>query len=259
MKLIRRLFRQTLSIVGFGLCVAAAAAQQPVQTDLGPMPFLGQGSVVVFQGDSITDGGRQRTGNDFNHIMGQDYAYMLAAELGAAFPERDIRFLNRGISGDRVLDLEARWVADTIALKPDVLSILVGINDTLATGARAETAEQFEAGYNKLLADTLAALPGVKIVLGEPFLLPVGKHQQTYAAEMMELEKRQKIVARLAAKYHLPEVQYQAVMDKALQRAPAIHWSWDGVHPTYAGHWLLAQEWLRVTQQAWGAQAIAAP
>lgn len=161
-------------------CIAVLVGVCGVGTAQSDAAFLRPNSVVLFQGDSITDGGRARTGNDFNHIMGQDYAYILAAELGAKYPERNVSFVNRGISGDRAKDLAARWQADTLALKPDLLSIAVGINDALAGGERAESAEEFEAVYDKLLADTLAALPGVRIVLGEPFLLPVGKHKQPY-------------------------------------------------------------------------------
>jgi lysophospholipase L1-like esterase len=207
--------------------------------------------VILFQGDSITDGGRLRTGSDFNHIMGQDYAYMLAGELGMKFPERSLVFLNRGISGDRVLDLSARWQTDAIALHPNLISILVGINDTEASGARAETVEQFEADYDALLAQTIAALPAAKIVLGEPFILPVGRRATSYNSERAELAKRQAAVARLAAKYHLPEILYQKAFDEASKRAPANHWSWDGIHPTYAGHALMSQLWLRTVDAAW--------
>jgi lysophospholipase L1-like esterase len=216
-----------------------------------PLPFLHQNDVVIFQGDSITDGGRWRKGDDYNHIMGQDYAYILAAMIGAQYPERHLNFINRGISGDRILDLAARWQSDTLALKPDVLSILVGINDTLAVGPKAETVEEYEQTYDQLLAQTIAALPHVKIVLGQPFLLPVGKHQVNYAAELAEVKKRQAVVEKLAAKYHLPLVRYQDVFDAASQKAPADHWSWDGVHPTYAGHWLMTQAWLQTANTFW--------
>ena len=119
-------------------------------------------------------------------------------------------------------------------------------------GAKSETVEQYEAAYDKLLAETVAALPGTKIVLGEPFLLPVGKQKDDYAAERVEVAKRQAVVARLAAKYQLPVVHYQRVFDDALAKAPAEHWSWDGVHPTYAGHGLMAQEWLKTVDAFWG-------
>ncbi len=215
------------------------------------MPFFHPGDVIVFQGDSITDGGRWRTGHDFNHIMGQDYAYILAAKAGAEFPQRNLDFINRGISGDRVVNLQARWQTDTLDLKPNLLSILVGINDTFFAGPPGETVEEYESTYDRLLAQTLSALPYVKIILGEPFLLPVGKHAANYAAELAEVRKRQAVVEKLAAKYHLPLVMYQDVFDAACRRATADHWSWDGVHPTYAGHWLMMQAWLRTAYAAW--------
>lgn len=225
-------------------CSSFAVAQQP-------LGFLHKGNTLLFQGDSITDGGRQRTGSDYNHIMGQDYAYILAAEIGSRYPERGLIFVNRGISGDRVIELAARWQKDTLDLKPNLLSILVGINDTLGRGPRSETVEEYERTYDKLLADTISALPGTRIVLGEPFLLPVGKHKDDYAAEMVEVKKRQAVVERLAARYHLPIVLYQDAFDAARAKAPADHWSWDGVHPTYAGHGLMAQEWLRTVDAFW--------
>ena len=214
-------------------------------------PYLHENDTVLFQGDSITDGGRARTGNDMNHIMGQDYAYLLAAHIAADIPERNIHFLNRGISGDRVMDLAARWHDDTLALKPNILSILISINDQF--GSRGPvTAEDFEADYSRLLAETIAALPATKIVIAEPFLLAVGKHVANYTQELAELKKRQAAVVRLGAKYHLPVIDYQAVFEDAQAHAPAAYWCWDGIHPTYAGHALMAREWLRVTNAAWG-------
>lgn len=209
---------------------------------------LQKNAIVLFQGDSITDGGRWRTGSDYNHIMGQDYAYIIAAEVGTRYPERAITFVNRGIGGNTVADLAKRWQSDTLDLKADVLSILVGVNDTLIEG---ETAEAYEQIYDDLIAQTLAAKPGIKIVLGEPFLLPVGKWKDGYGAQRAEIAKRQAAVARLAGKYHLPLVLYQKAFDEACQRAPAEHWSWDGVHPTYAGHGLMAREWLATVSAFW--------
>lgn len=232
------------------MIVAGAATAQGTEAQI-PLPFLHAHDVILFQGDSITDGGRQRTGSDYNHIMGQDYAYILAAQIGAESPERELVFLNRGNSGNRVPDLEARWEADTIALHPQLLSILIGVNDLLATGDRAVTLEQFEVGYDKLLAETIAALPSTKIVLAEPFLLPVGKQKADFATNMAEMKKRQAAIDRMGAKYHLPVVHYQQAIDAALAKSPPEHWSWDGVHPTYAGHGLMAQEWLKTVDAFW--------
>lgn len=239
------------AIACLGLMNASKAATAQGTAAQSALPFLHAHDVILFQGDSITDGGRQRTGSDYNHIMGQGYAYILAAQIGVESPERELVFLNRGISGNRIPDLAARWEADTIAPHPQLLSILIGVNDLLATGDRVVTLEQFETGYDKLLSETIAALPTTKIVLGEPFLLPVGKQKADFAANMTEMKKRQVVVSRMGTKYHLPVVHYQQAMDTAVAKAPAEHWTWDGVHPTYAGHGLMAQEWLKTVDAFW--------
>jgi lysophospholipase L1-like esterase len=238
------------SLLLIALAPAAAFAQN---TAPEPLPFLGSHAIILFQGDSITDGGRWRTGMDYNHIMGQDYGYIIAAQIGYESPQRDLNFIDRGIGGDQVRDLAARWQTDTLDVHPQLLSILVGVNDTLEDGTKTETVEQYRQTYDALLAKTLAALPGVHIVLGEPFMMPVGKYKADYATWMAQLAKRQAVVAALAAKYHLPEIMYQDAFTAALQRAPADHWSWDGVHPTYAGHGMMVQEWLKTVAAAWPA------
>ena len=239
----------SLLLLAAVLGISASTHAQRVGPD--PLPFLKAHDVVLFQGDSITDGGRQRTGSDYNHIMGQDYGYVIAAEIGAASPERELEFVNRGISGNRVPDLEARWDTDTIALHPQLLSILIGVNDLLATGDRAVSAEEFEAGYDRLLTKTIAVLPGIRIVLCEPFLLPVGRQKAAYPANAAEMNKRQAAVERLAGKYHLPLVHFERAFDAALAKAPPEHWTWDGVHPTYAGHGLMAAEWQKTVDAFW--------
>src|SRR5476651_1492719 len=83
---------------------------------------------ILFQGDSITDGNRGRSA-DPNHILGHGYVFSIASKYGATYPDLDLTFVNRGISGNTVQDLANRWEADTLAIQPDVLSILVGVND----------------------------------------------------------------------------------------------------------------------------------
>ena len=196
------------------------------------------GMRVLFQGDSITDGNRGRNA-DPNHILGHGYAFLIAAKYGAALPGRNLTFLNRGVSGNTVADLARRWQPDTIALAPDLLSILIGINDA----SRAVPVEEFEKAYDELLASTVAALPHVRLVLGEPFTLPVGKHKADWETWRAEIAKRQQAVARLAQKYHATLVRYQAAFDDACRRAPADYWIWDGIHPTYSGHQIMAEAW----------------
>lgn len=231
-----------VTIVALAVLLAGPVVAKPRLAALPPQ------TVVLFQGDSITEGGRWQ-GNDFNHIMGQSYDYIIAAQLGLDYPERNLTFINRGVSGNTVADLEKRWQSDVMGLKPDVLSLLVGVNDTFYSGG--ETVETYEATYDRLIATTLQQLPNVKIILGEPFLMPVASYQADYESKRAELALRQAAVERLAAKYHLPLIRYQDAFDEAVKRAPASHWSWDGVHPTYAGHGLMAREWIRAVDKAW--------
>ena len=151
--------------------------------------------------------------------------------------------MNRGISGNRVTDLQARWKTDTLELKPDVLSILIGINDWGLSGGKVPL-DQYEQIYDQLLTDTVAANPGVKLVLGEPFFLAADGPKPLDE----DLRKRQAIVAKLAEKHHAVPVKFQKVFDDACRRAPARYWIWDGVHPTYAGHQLMADEWVKAVK-----------
>jgi lysophospholipase L1-like esterase len=207
------------------------------------------GDRILFQGDSITDGGRWREGDDMNHIMGQDYAYLIAARLGADLPKRNLLFLNRGISGNKVTEIEARWQTDTLNLKPDILSILVGINDTSSVIDRAPkpvTAAHYREIYDALIQRTVAALPKVRLVLCDPFALPGGlKTTAHWPERIADLTLRREIIASLALKWHAPVVHFQKLFDGACKEAPAVYWLWDGIHPTYAGHQLMADEWVR--------------
>ncbi len=140
-----------------------------------PAPAFRPGTRVLFQGDSITDGNRGRTA-DPNHILGHSYAFLIAAKYGAMLPERNLVFLNRGISGNTVMSVASRWQTDTLDLKPDLLSILVGINDS----SRQTPFEEFEKNYDRLLAGSVAANPKLRLVLCEPFTLPVGRYKERW-------------------------------------------------------------------------------
>jgi len=210
--------------------------------DFPEVPAFGANARVLFQGDSITDGNRGRSA-DPNHILGHGYCFIIAAQYGSQFPERKLVFMNRGISGNTVSNLQARWQKDTLELRPDVLSILIGINDCSKVPL-----DQYEQVYDSLLTETKVALPNVKLVLCEPFYLPKGGHREGDAREQ-DVKKRQVIVAKLAEKHHSALVRLQHVFDEACQRAPAEYWIWDGVHPTYSGHQLVAEEWVKTVSQ----------
>lgn len=201
---------------------------------------------ILFQGDSITDGNRGR-GTDPNHILGHGYQFIISAKYGAKFASRNLDFINRGISGNTVLDLEKRWQKDALDLKPDLLSVLIGVNDN----GHNVSFEQYEQVYDKLLTDTKVANPKVKLVLCEPFGLPVGKRKDEWPTWSEGLKKRREIVAKLAAKHGAALVHFQSAFDDACKLAPAEHWIWDGVHPTYSGHQIMADEWVRVVKDFW--------
>jgi lysophospholipase L1-like esterase len=227
------------------VCGSAWAAGQGVGV-------FAPGARVLFQGDSITDGNRGRSA-DPNHILGHGYVFIIAARNGAAHPERHMTFMNRGISGNRLSDLAARWASNTLQLKPTVLSILIGVNDIGSNmgSKKPFDAAQFEADYDKLLAETEKALPGVKLVLCDPFVLPGKNTQGRWSEWTAAAEQERKAVARLGAKHHAVVVHFQKVFDEAVKRASADDWIWDGVHPTYAGHQLMADEWERAVSAAW--------
>jgi len=211
-----------------------------------PAPLLfARHARVLFQGDSITDGGRGR-GADPNHILGHGYAFIVAARNGAANPGQEWTFLNRGVSGNKVTDLEVRWQADTLDLMPDVLSILIGIND-LSTGV---TAADYEAQYDALLLRTRNALPKVTLILCEPFALPAGDLLKTWDTFGHELAARAATVRKLAERYSATFLPLQKVFDEATRRAPAEYWMWDGVHPTHSGHHVLADAWEQAVMKA---------
>ncbi len=207
------------------------------------MPAFKQGNRILFQGDSITDGNRGR-GADPNHILGHGYQFIISSFFGAAYPERKLEFMNRGISGNKASDLAGRWQNDTLNLKPDILSILVGINDNSGN----VPIDEYEKTYEKLLTDTLVALPKVRFVLCEPFTLPVGNHKDNYGPWLESVKKRGGVVEKLAKKYKAPVVHFQKAFDDACKRAPADYWIWDGIHPTYSGHQIMADEWVKTVR-----------
>ena len=205
------------------------------------------GSVVVFQGDSITDGGRDRGIPDANNdaAFGSSYAALLMRDIRAAHPHVPWRFYNRGISGNKLPDLQARWAADTLALRPDILSILAGVNDywhTRSFGYAGTTAD-YERQYTALLRETRAALPNVTLVVLEPFVLRAGVVDASW---FPTFDERRAAAARVAAAVDARFVPLQAAFDARAAQMGAEALAKDGVHPTPAGHALIAQQWRAV-------------
>ncbi|WP_219835615.1 SGNH/GDSL hydrolase family protein [Paenibacillus sp. R14(2021)] len=208
-------------------------------------------TTILFQGDSITDGNRGRD-SDPNHIFGHGYVHLIASRLGADYPARNLTFINKGISGNRAVDLYARWQEDALNLKPDVLSILVGVNDILKAfdDASGAPAPKFERVYSLLLEEAREANPALSLVLCEPFVLPVGRVGEQWERWREEIGLRQEAIKRIASAFGAVHVPLQQLFDDAAQTAAAAYWLWDGFHPTAAGHELIARQWLRTVEAA---------
>lgn len=198
---------------------------------------------ILFQGDSITDANRRR---DDEAWKGEGYPTLITAKLGFEHPN-EYEFINRGISGNRVVDLLARVKSDMINLKPDYMSILIGVNDVWheLEYSNGVSAERYEQIYTMLLDEVLESLPNLKIMILEPFVLRGSGTEKNYDTFRSEVEKRAAAVGGIAEKFHLPFIELQKKFDEATKIAPADYWLRDGVHPTHAGHELIAREWIR--------------
>jgi lysophospholipase L1-like esterase len=211
---------------------------------------LDKDDVILFQGDSITDWGRTKTELNPNTSqgLGNGYAFPVATNLLAQYPAKNLKFYNKGVSGNKVFQLADRWDTDCLALKPNVLSILVGVNDFWhkLNGAYAGTIDTYRNDYKTLLDRTKQALPDVKLIIGEPYaLLGVKAVNQNWYPTFNEF----RLVAReMADTYHATFIPYQSIYDDAVKLAPAAYWSTDGVHPTVAGAGLMAKAWLETVK-----------
>lgn len=204
------------------------------------------GKTVLFQGDSITDAGRSRDGFA-NRGLGQGYASLIAGRVGLAQAESGHRFLNRGLSGNRVSDVYARWNEDAISLEPDVISVLIGVNDAWRTVHKLPegATDRFGRIYRHLLEETKETMPNASLVLCEPFVLPVAMVAEAWEEWRSILVRYGAVVRTLADEYGAAFVALQEPFDRATARAEAAYWLPDGVHPSAAGHELIATEWLK--------------
>ena len=209
--------------------------------------------VILFQGDSITDCGRDKENQTHN---GRGYAHLVSAHLMGNYPYQ-YECINRGISGNRVVDLYARIKKDMINLKPDYMSILIGINDVWHEYTRQNgvDAKKFEMVYGLMIEELKKALPDLKIMILEPFVLPGRatstdeEHPGRWEFFVKECALRREAAKRVAEKYGLLFVPLQDMLSKANEDAPEDYWLADGVHPTPAGHELIKKEWLKAFEQ----------
>jgi len=207
-------------------------------------------STILFQGDSITDAGRDRRseGNANNrNALGRGYVYSIATQLLADRAGDGLKIYNRGISGNKVFQLADRWDKDCLDLKPDVVSILIGVNDIWHSlnGNYEGTVEKYEKDYGALLERTLKAMPNVELVICEPFVLRCGAVNDKW---FPQFDHYRAVARKMSKEFDALFVPFQSMFDDAVEKAPPAHWAPDGVHTSMAGAYLMGQEWLKVVR-----------
>lgn len=202
-----------------------------------------QNDKILFIGDSITDAGRDRSNKT---DLGQGYPLLVAAELQALLPQKKLTFYNRGISGNRLIDLKNRWEKDCLDINPDIVSILIGINDTSHQVTKSDKTdlkeiEKFEENYRFLLK-SLIQRTDARVVLMEPFVLPYPKSRMNWRRE---LDPRIQIVRKVARDYQTDLIPLDGIFNSAgISNGYTYYTGDDGVHPTVAGHGLIKKAWL---------------
>jgi len=241
----RNFLMKTAMVAGGMLSIPAIVSATESKKTKNKRLLFPKNGTILFQGDSITDAGREKTKQLPNNAdsFGRGYAFIAGAALLDHFSHMAISVYNRGISGNKVYQLAERWDKDCLELKPDLLSILIGINDYWhkRNGNYDGTIEKYETDYRKLLALTKEKLPDINLVICEPFALP-----GTTAVDNSWVEpvrQYQDVALKLSKEFGAIFVPFQRVFDEAITHAPAGYWSPDGVHPSLAGAHLMASAW----------------
>ncbi|WP_423189947.1 SGNH/GDSL hydrolase family protein [Alkalibacterium sp. f15] len=198
---------------------------------------------LLFIGDSITDAGRDRLDST---DLGQGFPLLISAYLQTLFPEKRLTILNRGIGGDKLSDVKNRWEEDCLDLNPDIVTLLVGINDTwrnLESNHIASEAEleKFETDYRFLLKSLLQRTDA-RVILVEPFVLPYPKDRINWRKD---LDERIQIVRKMAKEYQAELIPLDGLLNaQGIKNGFSYYTGEDGVHPTVAGHGFIAKSWI---------------
>lgn len=237
------------SAIAIGATSASGISSASGETGRGSS-LVSKNDVVLFQGDSITDAGRSRADADKANdqkALGKGYAWLAGAQLLVDRPADNLKVYNRGISGHKVPQLAARWQKDCLDLKPNLLSILIGVNDIWhgLNGQYDGTPASYEKGYLALVEQTLKALPKVKLVICEPFVLRCGAVKDDWFPTFDEYRAA---AQKVAETYDATFVPFQSMFDEASKLAAPNHWAGDGVHPSAAGASLMAHYWLKAVE-----------
>ena len=249
----RRNFLKKGALAGLNLAMLPELAKAVVNEQNGATAVnvnLKKDCVILFQGDSITDSGRNKDNNICNTLeqLGNGYALFTSTQLLKTHADKQLKIYNRGISGNKVFQLRDRWEMEALAFSPDVLSILIGVNDywhTLSSGYKG-TVEIYENDLRALLKYTKDKLPNVQLVLCEPFVLRGGSAIDEPRWFPM-FDAYRSALRKLADELNTVFVPFQSAFDAAIKLAPARYWATDGVHPDLPGRQLMADVWLEAT------------
>ena len=244
----RRDFFKTAAVGGAMLSIPSIVAAAMDRHSTSKIS-LQKDDVILFQGDSITDAGRDRKNQTPNTspMMGSGYVIQAAGELLYNHADKNLKIFNKGISGNKVNQLADRWDVDCIEIKPNVLSILIGVNDFwhIKTGSYKGTIKIYEDDYRALLKRTIAALPNVKLIIGEPFA--VNGIKAVDDSWFPEFNKYREVSRKIAEEFKAVFIPYQTVFDEAQKHAPGVYWTHDGVHTTLAGAYLMANALMKIS------------
>lgn len=237
----RSFLKQSLAVVGttaLGGNLARAESLSAKQNKIA----LQKNDIILFQGDSITDHGRNREilGPNDLEALGKGYVAHASRNLLHHHADKNLQIYNRGIGGHKVPQLMYRWQKDCLDLKPNVLSILIGVNDYWhkRNGNYQGSAAEYKSQYQKMLDQTLENIPQVKLIIGEPFGVRDVQHvDNTWYPEFGEYQKASQEIAK---EYRATFIPYQEIFDKALKKAEGKYWAYDGVHTSLAGISLMA-------------------
>lgn len=204
---------------------------------------INKNDTLLFIGDSVTDSERDKLdGRD----MGKGYPLLIAAHLTRLYPEKRLTVLNRGVNGDRLADLKDRWEEDCLAINPDIVTVLIGINDTLQNQQQQKPLlqkdlDEFESNFRFLLK-SLHQRTDARVVLMEPFVLPYPKDRVKWR---QDLDPRIQVIRKMAREYQTELVPLDGMLNSSgIRHGFSYYTGDDGIHPTVAGHAIIAQAWL---------------
>ena len=240
-----------LSTVGLAAIPEILSAAMPSSgKNKGLLSSLDKSDIILFQGDSITDAGREKEKQQANSpaAFGSGYAFLAASGVLNEYASKEFSIYNRGISGNKVYQLAERWQKDCLNLNPNVLSILIGVNDFWhrLNGQYNGTVEIYEADFRKLIEKTLKILPKVKLVICEPFAVLDGS--AVNEKWFPDFDAYRYSAKKIATEFETVFIPFQDIFDQAQKHVPGKYWTADGVHPSMAGAALMSAAWLKAVE-----------